>query len=71
MCADLPVVVKKAPVNTAYLNELLLDANFKGEIQYEQLEIGRKLGSGGFKDCYAGKYEGVSPCLTVMNDALG
>ncbi|KAI8355345.1 kinase-like domain-containing protein [Mortierella sp. GBAus27b] len=55
---EAPALVKKAPVNTVYLNSVLLDANFKGEIQYEQLEVGRKLGSGGFKDCYAGKYNG-------------
>ncbi|KAF9353830.1 hypothetical protein BGX26_008407 [Mortierella sp. AD094] len=51
-------VVKKAPINTVYLNSILMDANFQGEISYDQLQIGRKLGSGGFKDCYAGKYNG-------------
>ncbi|RUS21092.1 hypothetical protein BC937DRAFT_93694 [Endogone sp. FLAS-F59071] len=29
-----------------------------GEIPYEKLEIGKKLGSGGFKDCFAGVYLG-------------
>ncbi|KAG0005372.1 hypothetical protein BGZ79_005170 [Entomortierella chlamydospora] len=52
------VVVKKAPINTVYLNSILADAKFHGEISYDQLQIGRKLGSGGFKDCYAGKYNG-------------
>ena len=53
------MAVKKAPINTTYLNSLLLDENFQGEIAYEQLTVGRKLGSGGFKDCYAGTYLGV------------
>ncbi|KAG0012720.1 hypothetical protein BGZ81_001427 [Podila clonocystis] len=55
---ELPVVAKKAPINTKYLNSLLTDINFQGEISYDQLTVGRKLGSGGFKDCYAGKYMG-------------
>ena len=46
-------------MNTSSLDSLL----GPGEIQYEQLTIGRKLGSGGFKDCYAGKYMGVSTSL--------
>ncbi|KAG0256483.1 hypothetical protein BG011_004474 [Mortierella polycephala] len=54
-----PVVVsKKMPVNTIYLSSLLKGAKFQGEITYDQLKIGRKLGSGGFKDCYAGTYNG-------------
>ncbi|KAF9095391.1 hypothetical protein BGX27_001289 [Mortierella sp. AM989] len=57
-CQEPSVVVKKAPINTVYLNSILMDANFQGEISYDQLKIGRKLGSGGFKDCYAGKYNG-------------
>ncbi|KAG0243888.1 hypothetical protein BGW41_001077 [Actinomortierella wolfii] len=59
LCSVEPVMaVKKAPINTVYLNSLLMDENFHGEIAYEQLQIGRKLGSGGFKDCYEGKYMG-------------
>jgi len=54
------MAVKKAPINTVYLNSLLADGNFQGEIAYDQLTVGRKLGSGGFKDCYAGVYLGVS-----------
>ncbi|KAI7831461.1 kinase-like domain-containing protein [Gamsiella multidivaricata] len=46
-----------------YLNSLLLDEHFQGEIAYEQLTIGRKLGSGGFKDCYAGTYLGVTVAI--------
>ncbi|KAF9916555.1 hypothetical protein BX616_003476, partial [Lobosporangium transversale] len=57
-CPDPPAIVKKLPINTIYLNSLLMDANFQGEITFDQLQIGRKLGSGGFKDCYAGKYMG-------------
>lgn len=54
------MVINKAPINTVYLNSLLLDEHPQGEIPYEQLTVGRKLGSGGFKDCYAGTYMGVS-----------
>jgi len=56
------VVSKKAPINTRYLNSILADVDFQGEISYEHLTVGRKLGSGGFKDCYAGTYKGVSSC---------
>lgn len=60
------MVINKAPINTVYLNSLLLDEHFQGEIAYEQLTVGRKLGSGGFKDCYAGTYMGVSmACFSV------
>ncbi|KAK3843761.1 MAG: hypothetical protein J3R72DRAFT_101194 [Linnemannia gamsii] len=60
LCSLEPVVsVQKKPINTVYLNSILMDANFQGEITYDQLKIGRKLGSGGFKDCYAGTYKGV------------
>ncbi|KAF9133001.1 hypothetical protein BGX30_012446 [Mortierella sp. GBA39] len=51
------------PINTAHLNSLLLDGNFQGEIAYEQLVVGRKLGSGGFKDCYAGTYLGEAVAI--------
>lgn len=61
-------MIKKAPVNTVYLNSILLDANFKGEVRYDQLQMGRKLGSGGFKDCYAGKYNGVG--FIVADDGM-
>ncbi|KAF8976268.1 hypothetical protein BGZ46_008403 [Entomortierella lignicola] len=50
--------VKDVPMSSNYLNSLLLDEHFKGEISYDQLTVGRKLGSGGFKDCYAGTYLG-------------
>ncbi|KAI1303380.1 hypothetical protein EDD11_005408 [Mortierella claussenii] len=56
-CPGPPVVVQKPPVNSVYLNSVLKGANFQGEIAYEELQFGRKLGSGGFKDCYAGKYK--------------
>ncbi|RUS18683.1 kinase-like domain-containing protein, partial [Endogone sp. FLAS-F59071] len=29
-----------------------------GDIPFDKLELGKKLGSGGFKDCYAGTYQG-------------
>lgn len=50
---------KKTPINTVYLNSLLTQAKFQGEISFDQLTFGKKLGSGGFKDCYAGTYRGV------------
>ena len=37
------------------------------EIKYEELEINAKLGSGGFKDCYAGKYKEVSTCEILLH----
>ncbi|KAF9940550.1 hypothetical protein BGZ67_007360 [Mortierella alpina] len=49
---------KKIPINTVYLNSLLTQAKFQGEISFDQLTFGKKLGSGGFKDCYAGTYRG-------------
>ncbi|KAK3815088.1 MAG: kinase-like domain-containing protein [Benniella sp.] len=54
LCSVESKKVVKEPMNTSSLDSLL----GPGEIQYEQLTIGRKLGSGGFKDCYAGKYMG-------------
>lgn len=36
-----------------------VNGNGTGEIPYEKLKIGKKLGSGGFKDCFAGDYLGV------------
>lgn len=44
-------------INSVYISSLLLDDE-TSEIKYEDLVIGNKLGSGGFKDCYAGKYKG-------------
>ncbi|RKP09813.1 kinase-like domain-containing protein [Thamnocephalis sphaerospora] len=38
-----------------------------GEIAYDQLTYGRKLGSGGFKDCFAGNYLGQAFCITVSS----
>ncbi|KAF9975283.1 hypothetical protein BGZ73_001133 [Actinomortierella ambigua] len=64
LCSIEPVMVAKpAPMNTLYLNSLLADVNFQGEISYDQLQIGRKLGSGGFKDCYEGKYMGETVAI--------
>ncbi|KAF9121057.1 hypothetical protein BGW39_010895 [Mortierella sp. 14UC] len=59
------LAIKKgaAPINTVDLNSLLLDENFQGEISYDQLVVGRKLGSGGFKDCYAGTYLGEAVAI--------
>ncbi|KAJ1973071.1 hypothetical protein H4R35_004318, partial [Dimargaris xerosporica] len=39
--------------NTDCLDEL---SDIVDEIPFESLEIGKKLGSGGFKDCYSGRY---------------
>ncbi|RIA80459.1 kinase-like domain-containing protein [Glomus cerebriforme] len=44
-------------ISSVYLSSLFSDDD-ASEIKYEELEIGKKLGSGGFKDCYAGKYKG-------------
>ncbi|KAF9932634.1 hypothetical protein BGZ67_004676 [Mortierella alpina] len=65
LCSIQPamVVQNKAPINTVYLNSLLQDGNFQGEIAYEQLTVGKKLGSGGFKDCYAGTYMGEAVAI--------
>ncbi|KAF9947709.1 hypothetical protein BGZ70_002542, partial [Mortierella alpina] len=65
LCSIQPalVVQNKAPINTKYLNSLLQDGNFQGEIMYEQLTVGKKLGSGGFKDCYAGTYMGEAVAI--------
>ncbi|CAO3567927.1 unnamed protein product [Mortierella alpina] len=65
LCSIQPAIVvqNKAPINTKYLNSLLQDGNFQGEIMYEQLTVGKKLGSGGFKDCYAGTYMGEAVAI--------
>ncbi|KAG0288635.1 hypothetical protein BGZ96_007594 [Linnemannia gamsii] len=61
---DYPAVsVQRKPINTVYLSSLLMDDNFRSEISYDQLKIGRKLGSGGFKDCYAGTYNGENVAI--------
>lgn len=36
-----------------------IDGGDSGEIPYDAVKVGRKLGSGGFKDCYAGVYNGL------------
>lgn len=54
---------KPAPINSIQLSAMLIDQDDRadiGEIAYDQLIYGRKLGSGGFKDCFAGSYLGVS-----------
>ncbi|KAG0252646.1 hypothetical protein BGZ95_006570, partial [Linnemannia exigua] len=64
LCSVEPVVsVQREPINTSYLNSLFMDANYHGEISYDELIIGRKLGSGGFKDCYAGTYHGENVAI--------
>ena len=45
---------------------LLLEDDDKCEIKYEDLVIEHKLGAGGFKDCYAGKYKGVNTLRNFM-----
>ncbi|CAG8533801.1 3489_t:CDS:2 [Paraglomus brasilianum] len=39
-----------------FLHSILVGEDGLETIPYAELEIGRKLGSGGFKDCYEGKY---------------
>lgn len=51
---------KRLELNSRELSLLFLDdKNPQFDIAYSALTIGRKLGSGGFKDCYAGYYKGV------------
>ncbi|KAG0171300.1 hypothetical protein DFQ28_010791 [Apophysomyces sp. BC1034] len=46
-------------LNSREFSALFLDGNATGlDIPYEALVLGTKLGSGGFKDCYAGTYVG-------------
>ncbi|CAG8504169.1 24868_t:CDS:10 [Cetraspora pellucida] len=45
-------------MNTVFMSLLLDDDDLSKEIRYDELEIGKKLGSGGFKDCYMGRYKG-------------
>lgn len=45
-------------ISSVYLSTLFVDDDTT-EIKYEELEVNAKLGSGGFKDCYAGKYKGA------------
>ncbi|CAG8608819.1 3630_t:CDS:2, partial [Diversispora eburnea] len=50
---------RNTKVNSVYMTSLFLDDDdINSEIRYDELELGRKLGAGGFKDCYAGKYRG-------------
>ncbi|RCH85024.1 hypothetical protein CU097_007596 [Rhizopus azygosporus] len=50
---------KRLELNSRELSLLFLDdKNPQFDIAYSALTIGRKLGSGGFKDCYAGYYKG-------------
>jgi hypothetical protein len=62
--------VNKAPVNSVQLSRMLIDDADRadiGEIAYEQLAYGRKLGAGGFKDCFAGTYNGVRVISCIMS----
>jgi len=43
-----------------FLHSMLICDDNLETIPYVELDIGRKLGSGGFKDCYEGKYMNVS-----------
>ncbi|CAJ0634495.1 14506_t:CDS:10 [Entrophospora sp. SA101] len=48
-------------INSVYISSLLIKGDGDDGIEsinYDELVIGRKLGSGGFKDCYAGKLKG-------------
>ncbi|KAF9579847.1 hypothetical protein BGW38_003726 [Lunasporangiospora selenospora] len=64
LCSVEPVgPAKKEPLNTVNLNSLLLDEQFQGEIAYESLVVGKKLGAGGFKDCYAGTHMGEAVAI--------
>ncbi|RHZ88166.1 hypothetical protein Glove_26g120 [Diversispora epigaea] len=50
---------RNTKISSVYMTSLFLDDNdINSEIRYDELELGKKLGAGGFKDCYAGKYKG-------------
>jgi len=48
---------RRKVINSQYLASIFLGGD-EDHISYDKLKFGRKLGSGGFKDCYAGVFEG-------------
>ncbi|KAI8149741.1 hypothetical protein BJV82DRAFT_505308 [Fennellomyces sp. T-0311] len=60
---DLPVSPltaeqQRLELNSREFSALFLDGNPGLGIPYHELQIGHRLGSGGFKDCFAGMYKG-------------
>jgi len=55
-------------ISSVYMASLFIDDD-TSEIKYDELEIGARLGSGGFKDCYAGKYKGESVAIGELRIA--
>ncbi|KAF7729142.1 hypothetical protein EC973_004910 [Apophysomyces ossiformis] len=51
--------IQRLELNSREFSALFLDDDSSGlDIPYHDLVVGAKLGSGGFKDCYAGTYRG-------------
>ncbi|CAG8437339.1 4627_t:CDS:10 [Scutellospora calospora] len=68
--ADGPNNLRQDKINSVYMTSLFLDDDdLAREIRYSELEIGRKLGSGGFKDCYIGRYKGESVAIGELRVA--
>lgn len=58
---------QRLELNSREFSALFLDGSPGLDIPYEELRFGRRLGCGGFKDCYAGIKKGgtivcVQPC---------
>ncbi|KAI9593020.1 kinase-like domain-containing protein, partial [Syncephalis fuscata] len=69
MAAEPKEPVKKAPVNSVQLSRMLIDDADRaeiGEIAYDQLTYGRKLGAGGFKDCFAEDFLEIKHEISVL-----
>ncbi|KAJ8663928.1 hypothetical protein O0I10_000203 [Lichtheimia ornata] len=49
---------QRLELNSREFSALFLDGSPGLDIPYEELRFGRRLGCGGFKDCYAGMYKG-------------
>ncbi|KAI9496624.1 kinase-like domain-containing protein [Zychaea mexicana] len=49
---------QRLELNSREFSALFLDGSHGLDIPYHELQIGRRLGCGGFKDCYAGMYKG-------------
>lgn len=49
---------QRLELNSREFSALFLDGSPGLDIPYEELRFGRRLGCGGFKDCYAGKKRG-------------
>ncbi|RUO95535.1 hypothetical protein BC936DRAFT_143816 [Jimgerdemannia flammicorona] len=79
MPIDPPSSSRRGVINSRNFKNLFQDdhdMNGTGDIPYEKLVIGKKLGSGGFKDCFSGFYQGVGASfiyigVTIIDDLWG